>query len=516
MLITICQHLTTNFGTSMFANFSTNHKIENLATRFRLLIGIFLFILSIVGVGCFPPIVSKDLFPDVAKRHPPEVQLGPELVLFEKPPILSTSLIDMTGVAHVFLVDKERRLHHIEIICDKITKREALGVIENKKAKTLDAIEHPPGKIRVLSGDKQFFRSAPNAEWLEIKGNRCARFLLVGDELFCAFITKGEEIHVPERTDYTYGWFLLVPIIYWSHKHAAKLVLAQESPDGWSIRAVVDPDSKMDTDDDFVIGTDSLQNIHFLYFTSKGGRAFVFLCAGISCMGGASDPKIELRYAQLTFDQLLAHSADAKNQTSSKVANPLQWVANKGKPLGNISCIGEYSQTGELNISPSNIRPLNRSFSVDKLSGDMNGLLSASGQISINGNRKVYLTPDDRPMVEVSIHGELWSSNCDIVAGNDLPVTNYRWQTSLIKIDPRGNKHVLLESSEIGFWSNHYKIYYLVKENANWSAPLFLGPSKTSSDSSIAIGNTGAVFASWVNKKNKLVGRWIRPRNENH
>lgn len=493
----------------MSPNFFTNHKIENFQTRFRLLIGIFFFIFLIIGVGCFPPIVSKDLFPDVAKRQPPDVQLGPELVLFEKPPILSTSLVDSIGVAHVFLVAKDRRLHHIEILWDKIIKREALGVIENKKAKTLDAIEHPPGKIRVLSGDKQFFRSAPNAKWIEIKGNRCARFLPVGDDLFCAFRTKGEEIHSPERTDYTYGWLLLVPIIFWSHKHASKLVLAQETPDGWIVRAVMDPDSKMDTDWDFVIGTDSLNNIHFLYFTSKGGSAFVFLCAGISCMGGVSDQKTELRSAQLTFDQLLAHNTNAKNQTSSKVANPLQWVAIKGKPLGNISCIGEYSQTRELNIRPSNIRPLNRSFSVDKLSGDVNGLVSASGQVTINGNRKVYLTPDDRPMVEVSIHGGLWSSNCDIVAGNDLPVSNYRWQTSLIKIDPKGNKHVLLNS--------FCTIYYLVKDNANWSAPLFLGNSSgKSSDSILSIDNSGAVFAAWVNAKDKFVGRWIRPRYEHH
>jgi hypothetical protein len=462
-----------------------NHKFENFQTKFRLLIGIFLFILPIVEVGCFPSIASKDQLSDVATHPPPDVQLGPELILFEQTPILSKSLIDMNGMAHVFFVDGEGRLNHIEILRDKIITREVLGVIENKKAKTLDAVEHPRGKLRVLSGDKQFFRNAPNAAWQEIKGNRCARFLPVGDDLFCAFITKGEEIHAPERTDYTYGWFLLVPIFYWSHKHVSKLVLAQESPDGWIIRAVVDPDTLMDTDGDFMIGTDRLDNIHILYYTSRGGTAFVFLCAGLSCGGFASDPKTELRYAQLTYDQLLAHTTDAQSQALSKVATPLQWVSVKGEPAGNILCTGTFKK----------LRPLNRSFSVDKLTGDVYG-------------------------VEVSANGGLCPINCDIGTIIDLPVSNHTWsgyQSPLIKIDSKGHKHVLLDSRKVGFWSNHYKMHYLMQDGVNWSAPLFLGNSSgRSSASSLATDNFGAVFATWANKNNKFVGRWIRPRNEHH
>ena len=501
--------LTTNFGSSMSANFSSIRKIENFQTKFRLLIGILLLILLILEVGC-ASLASKGLLPEIAKRHPPDVHLGAELILFEEPPILSISLIDMDGVAHVFLVDEERRLNHIEILRDKIITREILGVIEKKKAKTLDAVEHPRGKLRVLSGDKQYFRNTPNAEWHEIKGNRCAQFLPVGDDLFCAFIIKGEEVEAPERTDVTLGIFQILPIVYWSHKYASKLVLAQESQDGWIIRVVIDPDTLFDANQDFVLEKDNQGNLHFLYFTSKGGG--LFLIYSIEVMGEAWTEGA-LRYAEVTFDQLLAQTTDTHNQTSNQISAPLQWLPAKGVTLANIPCI-----RGNLKL-----RPLNRYFSVNKLTGNVNGLVSLINATLIDGNRQLDLGQNDCLKVEVSIHDGLWSSHCDIVTTTDLPISNYIWfhiQNPLIKIDSKGNKHVLLKSLELGFFKSLYKMHYLVKDNVNWSAPLFLGTcdisSLSSSDSSLAIDNSGAVFASWVNKEDKFVGRWIRPRNEKH
>jgi len=250
----------------MSANFALKRKIEILRMGSRPVISATLIMIATLVAGC-ASLVSKGKLPEVVARHPPDIQLGEELILLEKPPIMSSSLIDKEGTAHVFVVDEERQLNHIEILGDKIITREFLGIIETKQAKFLDTVEHPPGKLRVLAGDKQYFQVAPNLEWQEIKGNRCARFVPVGDDLFCAFVIKGEEISAPERTDYTFGLFLVVPFVYWSHEHASKLVLAQESQNGWIVRAVVDPDTPMDANSDFMVGTDSLGNINFLSFT---------------------------------------------------------------------------------------------------------------------------------------------------------------------------------------------------------------------------------------------------------
>jgi hypothetical protein len=487
------------------SNFCIGFPLEVVIMRCRLDMALCLILLfALLLVGCASQ-AEKGKLPDDVASHLPDIQLGEELILLEKAPILSSSLIDKEGSVHIFVVDQAKQLNHIEILDNKIITREFLGKIETEQVRFLDAIEHPPGKLRVLAGDKQYFQVAPDLEWQEIKGNRCARFVPVGDDLFCAFVINGEEISAPERNDYTYGWFLLVPIFYWSHEHASKLVLAQESLDGWIVRAVVDPDISMDTDDDFMIGTDSLGNIHFLYFTSKGGGTFIVGFGGSSGVAYSSEPEPKLRYAQLTFDQLLAHSTDAQNQALSNNSSPKKWMTIKGFPLTHIPFI--------------KLKPLSRKFLVNKATGGLNGLILASKRNLDNGVRHLALfrPGPNQSWMEISIHDGYWSPRFNIVTTEGFPTSGTIWRDSdnlSIKLDGKGKYHLLLESFEGGFWKRRKYMNYLLKGASDWYTPLTLGSSHLASDViSLAVDDSGIAFAAWVNEERKFIGRLIKPRS---
>lgn len=477
-----------------------------LGFKFQAAVATSLFILSTLLTGC-ASLVEKGKLPMVVARQAPYIQLGPELILLEKPPIFSSSLIDIKGAAHVFIVDQERQLKHIKIINDIIIHREFLGIIEGEQSISLDAVEHPYGKLRVLAGDKQYYQVAPNRKWQEIRGNQCGRFVPVGDKIFCAFVVKGEEIKAPERTDYTFGWFLLVPIFSWSHEHASKLVLAEESSEGWIIRSVVDQDTPLDAHRDFLVETDNLGNIHFLYFTSKGGGTFFIFAYGYGGGANVSTPKPKLNYARLTLNQLLSHSTNALNQELSNYSNSMKWLSIKGVPMEEIPFSIEYRAYTPIIFNPLNIR-----FAVNKATGNVDGLIW-TGQCPI---MNAILEPKANPsIVEVSIDNGEWSPHFNIVATTDFPTTGISWQPNQnlsIKLDSTGKYHLLLQSFDPG-WKNRKYINYLVKDAIDWSKPLPIGRSHLIYDvNSLAVGNSSVAFAAWVNEEGKFVGRWIKPR----
>ncbi len=495
----------------MSGNYSLKLKIEIFRLSSHSLFSAVLLILAMQVVGCASH-VSKGLLPEVKARHRPDIQLGAELILLEKPPEHSTSLIDLDGVAHLFFIDGEKQLNHLEILGDEIIARELLGVLETANPWIpFDAVEHPKGKLRLIVGDRQYFRSYPNLKWQEVKGNRCSRFVPVGDDLFCAFVIKGEEVSAPERTDYILGWFFLVPIFAWSQKHASKLVLAQESQDGWIVRVVVDSDSSLDAHGDFMVGTDSLGNIHFLYFTSKGGGAFFIVAYYPGAGAGMKEPESELRYAQLTFDQLLAHSSNPQNQGSGDNTTSIHWMTIQGVTLPNRPFIKNNINNLHALID---LRPLNRNFSVNKETGEITGLMFAS-QCELSDNEKEFsLFNYDNFWVELNIIKKKLSPSFNIVTAKDFPTDNLDWSSHenlLIRADGKGRFHVLLESIKMGFWKNHLQMHYIMKDGVNWSVPMNLGSSHPSNyDSTIAVDETGVAFAAWVNEEGNFIGRWIR------
>ncbi|MEJ2156006.1 MAG: hypothetical protein P8X96_11770 [Desulfobacteraceae bacterium] len=455
--------------------------------------------------------MEKGALPDVVSRQPPDVQLGTDLLLFDKPAILSSILIDKKGAAHVFAVDQGRQLYHLQIIDDKIITREFLDKIENKHTQFIDAVEYPPGKLRVLAGDKQYIQVAPNGDWKEIKRNQCEQFVPVADKLLCAFVIEGEKIEAPERTDYTFGWFLLVPIVYWSHEHASKLVLAEESPEGWIILAVVDPDTTMDADSDFLVETDRIGNIHFLYSTSRGGGGFFVFAYGYSGGAAASKPKSELRYAQLRSDQLLAQSTIALNQVLNRNATPTKWISVKGVSLEAKPCVKKDYNYYNASIV---LNPLKRKFLVNQETGNINGLMLASQCTLADDTRELPMLGPNQSVVEVSLRDGQWSPHFNIVTANDFPTSGILWNLDnlSIKRDGKGKFHLLLPSLDPG-WKNRKYINYLLKDDTNWSAPLILGRGDiTINVISFAVDDSGVAFAAWVNAKGEFIGKWIKPR----
>lgn len=482
----------------MSANLTLKHHTGIFRRRPCPLVSLALLVIATLIVGCASQ-TNNSLLLEVENRHPPKVQLGSELILLENPPELCTSIIDLDGVVHLFIIDEDKQLIHLEILGDEIIHRELLGVIETIEPwSALDAVEHPRGKLRVIAGDRQYFRSAPDLNWQEIKGNRCTRFVPVNDDLFCAFVIKGEEVAAPERTDYVVGWFLLVPVFYWSHEHAAKIVLAQESQDGWIVRAVVDPDTPLDAHGDFLVGTDRLGNIHFLYFSSEGGGAFFLFAYGYGGGGGMTGSAPIFRYAHLTIDQLLNQSADPRNQPSINRATPIKWMAIKGAFLPHIPFIKKDAGYKNAIIS---LQPLNRNFSVNKVTGEVSGLIQA-----------------DNSWLEIRLNGLQWLSHYNVVTTKSFPTPKSEWldiDGPLIKIDGRGGYHLLIESAERGFWTSRSYMNYIFKNAEGWFAPIDLGSRywyRHRKVVSLATSDSGAAFATWLNEERQFIGRWIRPR----
>lgn len=505
-------------------------QLAAVQMRSRLWLVAAFLLLSTLLAGC-ASLASRGLFPEVKARRPPEVELGAQLILLNEPnePVkFSTSLISADGRAHVFVTNATRQLQHIEILGDKILTQELLGVIKTDRGLALDAVEHPPGKLRVLAGDRQYVRAAPDQQWQEVKGNRCSRFVPVGDDLFCAFVIKGEELEAPKRTDVTFGWFILVPVVFWSNKQASKLVVAHESADGWTIRAVLDPDTILDADSDFMVGTDSLGTLHFLYSTSRGGGSFYVIVLPYGPgVAGSHRPSPELRFAQVALDRLLVPPTDSHTQGLSPGIATTPWVPIEGTFLSQMPT--PYTPGDSRWVG---LRPFDRHFAVNKASGEVRGLMWIGQGRSDDGVRKLdFGKPDnkysfDNAWVEVGIRDGSWARGFNVVVAKDLPDTTYSWYSwrgddafnndrNALKIDPKGNIYALLGHRKPRLLNPTYSMSYLIKEGGNWSAPLTLGSNSCDwweDIRALAVGNNGAAFAAWVNSESKFVGRWIRPR----
>lgn len=466
------------------------------------LIIIFLAVASLFNLnGCATDsLVSKGLLPEVEARLPPDVQQGTELILLEEPPLNSTSLIDSDGVAHIFLVDKDEQLNHIEILGDQIISHEFLDEVDYFHWWDFDAVEHPRGKLRVLAGDKQYFREASNLDWQQVEGNRCTKFVPVGNDLYCAFIINGEEVYAPKRTEVIYGIFLLIPYYFKDDVAASKLVLAQKIQNDWIVRAVLDPYTLLDAEHDFMVGTDNLGNVHFLYFTSKGDFDFIFSIFPPFFDAGRNSPRV-LRYAQVPIDKLLTLSSDVENKATIEGATSKQWLHVKGDTMP--SAARHYY---------IDFNRLNNRFAVNKVTREVSGLFFATAETFALADRRLSCENQvDHSQVEVSIHDGIWSSHCNIVATLDIPTSNRWWSFPRIKTDSKGRTFALLESFYPGrFGQFQCNMNYFYKDEVNWSAPLVLGGSKCGNCESIAVNDSGMVFVSWVNKEGKYIGRWIR------
>jgi hypothetical protein len=172
------------------------------------------------------------------------------------------------------------------------------------------------------------------------------------------------------------------------------------------------------------------------------------------------------------------------------------------------------SYTGK--ILWGDLRPFDRHFAVNKVSGEVSGLMRVDQGRLDDGMRKLTFKDLDNAWVEVGIQDRRWTRRFDVIAAKNLPDSTHSWLNdgaAMIKSDPRGNIHALLQDGKMGFWKSNFSMGYLLKNGSNWSAPLILGNRRNGSDSrTLAMDDSGGAFATWVNKEGSFVGRWIRPR----
>ena len=474
---------------------------------------VFLFALMLCA-GC-ASMAERGLLPDVKARPLPDVFPGTEIILLEKADIsgdsLFKSLVSADGRAHLFLSDKKKKIHHLEISDSAVLQHEILGALEEAPA-ALDAVEHPEGKLRVIAGDRQFIQSAPGNGWEEVRGNLCTRFVKAGDNLLCAFIANGGELGSPMRRDWTVGWFILLPVVFWSDVFADKLVLAQESPDGWIIRAVFDPETKLSTRPDFMAGSDAEGFLHFLYRSSGGSTAFIVAFApGGGVVSGADTSAVEIRYARVHYEHLTpVEEMDVSGEEGKGNASS-PWKSIQGIPLNPMPYIvDKYQRPDSLKM----MGPIDRRFAVNSRSGDPCGLARAGNWALDDGAHKIGI--EDTPWINVMLRDGQWAPRFEIVAASDLPESGWGWyndRNALIRSDSHGNNHVLLVKSKAGFWKSTNEMCYFYNTGNEWSAPLVLGEILgVDSSRSLATGKDGKVFAAWRASGNRIVGRWIIPK----
>ncbi len=457
--------------------------------------------------GCVS--ISPNILKEIETRRPPFVRVGPQLILqdhFELSlyPTMN-SLIDSGGRAHIFFTDAMKLVHHVEVSENDVVRREVLGAVEKRHTRyTVHSVEHPAGTIRVAAGDKMFIR-AGNHTWREIKENRCERFIPAGNDLLCSFIADGGDVGAPERRDWVVGWFILVPVMWWSDVHAKKLVIAQETNAGWAIRAVVDPATELSASD-YVIGTDRAGLLHVLYRLSGGSYGFFVVAGAAGGRGGGGGIGYQpVRYARIPLDRLLFPSASVVGANAG-----IDWVKMDGSDLPWMPFVGEWEKL----MAEEAIGPLSRNFTVNRENGNVHGLIWS-----------LRLSPDaHRAWVQVKIEDGRWEPQYDIVAIDDSdwswvlrPVVRGTDLYARITTDSHGDTHALLSRSNlrrifIGLMKLTHQLAYFVKAGPEWSAPLILGDyHEWSRESALSVDESRRVFVAWIDKSKRVVGRWIMP-----
>jgi len=458
---------------------------------------VLLIVCALLLTGC-ATLASSRLFPEITARQPPAITLSEIVELLPGPVATSAALIRADGTAAVIAVDDSRRVHYLAVANRRVVAREVLGTIENSPSPRLDIIEHR-GELRVLAGDKQFFRAVSAVAWKETRGNRCVKFLPLEGQLFCAMVIKGEEIKSPERKDWTVGWFILFPVVFWSNETAAKLVIAQEAPEGWLMRAVIDGDSPLDAGMDFFAATDPAGELQLLFSASRGGGLFgVFVGTAPGAMAaGFSGHPAELRYARFSLRELLPAGS------SAALARLKTWTSRSSARVENTVSVMPGDQ----------VHPIYRRFAATPVLGVLHGLLWMR-QMPMPPDASLFSIGEVRGWLNAQLDNGLWNARTDIVAVDDLPNDSFDWAVqdrfaSMVN-SSTGSAHALLETCSMGFWDTSCRLAYFLRTPGRWSAPLVLGSSRFDSDGrAIAVNDRDCAFATWVDADKKYVGRWI-------
>lgn len=461
--------------------------------------------------GCATQAARGHLSEVVARRQP-SVRLGPIVTLSDRVPRSAASVVTADGRLHVVAVDREGWVGYLEIRDEGVVIEERLGRLAAsafEPAPVLDVVEHPAGALRVLAGDRGFRRPAGGSTWEEIPDNRCARFLPTADRLLCAFVVDGTEVSAPQRTDVSGGLLLVVPVVWWTHETADKLVVAEETDAGWELRWVVDPDTTLDAETDFLAGMDLDGTIHLIFAEGRGGGYFIAAGGPGGAGALAGGPASHLRHAVAATGE---RNGAPPIRGSVTEAPDRQWQPVGARPLLSVlpDALGGLTAVGDLGL-----RPVDRHFALDRRTGTVSMTVSVPSHV-LTGDHPSALAPqDDSAWTVFRLCGDAWCGEPELVVADELPDPSFRWHADepLLVVDETGRSHLLLVATDPGFWVNSSRTVYLERgPTGDWSAPLELGASVAGSVSSVrllAVEAGGSVFAAWPDDAGRFVGRWL-------
>jgi hypothetical protein len=451
--------------------------------------------------------------PGVAARQQSTVRLGPIVTLFDHVPRAAASAMTSNGGLHVVAVDREGWVRHLQIQDEEIVVEERLGRLATSASgptPPIDVVEHPLGTLRVLASDLSFRRAADQSAWEETAGNRCAAFLPTADRLLCAFVLDGTEVSAPRRTDVSGGLLLVVPVVWWTHETADKLVVAEETDAGWELRWVVDPNTTLDAGPDFLAGIDVDGTIHLVFAEGRGGGYFIASGGPGGAGALAGGPASHLRLAVVETGRRGGAPPNAGSVTD---APDRRWQPVGARPLQSNLL---DALTGSAAVGNLGLRPVDRHFSLDSRTGTISVTVSVPTHV-LTGDRASSLAPqDDSAWTVFRLCGDAWCGEPELAAADQLPDPSFRWHADepLLVVDETGRDHLLLIATDPGFWVNSSRTVYLEREpTGDWSAPLELGASVAGSVCSVrllAVDARGSVFAAWPDDAGRFVGRWLR------
>ena len=423
-----------------------NIKVSSRTSRIAILSVLFLFGCAAPGRG---PLVVTD-------RPAPDVRLGPEIPLLDVPIQKVSAAIDQDGRVHVLAWgSKPPELHHLVIGIEGVLKREVVTSADS--CDHLDIAFDGSGNLHAIVDEDHFVLE--DGAWRTLQKHRCVKFIRGGEDLYCFSRVEGKDVGAPGNWD----WYFIVGggygaagccLIPW-HSHPDKLVLARETPEGWSKLAVLDPETKFEMRYASIVA-DKSGTLHVLYKTAEGGSLRAEQCAYA---------KIEPVTSKEASESKQSYSTDHEEVPPTFTKVPGQVLVTRRNP-SLLSC---------------------QDIAVDPETG--------TALIAI---------------MEGYGYGERFQSYTRLIEDGKIGwnVLMYDFD-GMIDVEPGGEGHFLA----LGVWSDRAKttyIYYLEYGDGMWSAPVELGNDLDWLGNLVFLSDLDRrAFAIWTQKDGRPVARWI-------
>jgi hypothetical protein len=441
-----------------------------------------------------PRIRAVELGAQLDSRAAIEARVSEPVRLLDQNVARAVVLPAADEVVRILALDNRGTIHHVLLDRDGRVSREAIGVVEPAGPQTFDAVEWPPGVVRVIAGASQFIRSRDDPTWKENKGNLCHRFVTASNRLYCAFLMSGETLGSPKRTDWHGGLLFIIPFAIPSSHQSTKLVLAEETSEGWVTRVVLDAEDDLDTQPEFVISADNGGNIHFVYTVKGGGSLWLLPLGG----GDIASPR--LRYAQLDAKALRSSVAGNRDDAAR------QFFSAHGRDVPRLRTAYGLSYPKLLLQSwPSGL-------SWNPFSGELEALWYVN--ILVGDPGSTIVGQRDGVLHAVMRNGE-WLATTRLVLAENWPRHGASYSEPTILFDSAGTSHALVRVRLSTTSRNKSDgLSYLMQRGGEWTRPVFIetDSNEWSPGAPWGVATKTGLFALSTSRESGLVGRWIRPQ----